>query len=92
MLKTSSTTESSLFATQQLVTIKQSVFQLSSGFTIGLVVTFALNPWDKAIYLSVTENRRFLHIDNFRYPYQGVGQSLIQRSISRGLYFPFGMT
>ena len=68
--------------------VKNSVIQLCSGLGSGLIVTVALTPWDKGLYLSVTENRTFLDIKNFRQPFQGVGQSLFQRSVSHGLYFP----
>ena len=69
--------------------IKASSIRLLNGFSIGLGVTFLLNPWDKALYLSILHNRSFLDLRNFHAPFQGVGQSLISRAISRGLYFPF---
>ena len=62
--------------------------QLLNGFGAGMIATVILNPYDKALYLSVIEKRSFLDSKNFRYPYQGVGQTLFQRTISHGLYFP----
>ena len=61
---------------------------LLSGFSSGLVVSFSLNFWDRALYLSVINERRFLDLRNFKRPFQGVTQSLCQRAISHGLYFP----
>ena len=58
------------------------------GFTSGLIVTGLLNPWDKALYLSVKENRKFLSPQNFIRPYEGVIQTAVQRSISSGIWFP----
>jgi hypothetical protein len=53
-----------------------------------MLVTGLLNPWDRALYLSVTHRRAFLHRENFIRPYQGLSQTLVQRSLSTGLYFP----
>ena len=46
------------------------------------------NPWDRALYLSVSNNRPFLHRLNFVSPMHGVFQTIFQRGISAGLYFP----
>jgi len=61
---------------------------LSHGFASGIIVTGFLNPWDRALYLSVIHNRNFLQMENFLRPYQGVSQTLLARSVSTGLYFP----
>jgi len=58
------------------------------GFGSGLVTAIILNPWDKALYLSVVEKRKFLHKANFVNPYGGVLQTALQRSLSSGIYFP----
>eukprot|EP01084_Bolivina_argentea_P276808 472399_1 len=68
---------------------KHSALSLVSGFSSGLIVAFALNPYDKALYLSVIHQRSFLNISNFHQPFQGVTQTLFQRAVSNGLYFPF---
>lgn len=54
----------------------------------GLIQAFVFNPWDRALYLSVKMERPFLHKENFRAPMNGVTQTVIQRAISAGLYFP----
>lgn len=46
------------------------------------------NPWDRALYLSVSNDRPFLHRLNFVSPMHGVFQTVFQRGISAGLYFP----
>eukprot|EP00924_Labyrinthula_sp_SR-Ha-C_P009275 snap_masked-scaffold_2-processed-gene-18.54-mRNA-1 protein AED:0.79 eAED:0.80 QI:0/-1/0/1/-1/1/1/0/268 len=53
-----------------------------------MFVTGLLNPWDRALYLSLTRKRPFLHKSNFTAPYQGLSQTLVQRSLSTGFYFP----
>ena len=62
--------------------------ELIATFGSGLIVSFSLNFWDRALYLSVINERRFLDFRNFRRPFHGVTQSLCQRAISHGLYFP----
>lgn len=43
---------------------------------------------DRALYLTIKENRNFLNIENFRQPFSGLLQTLFQRALSAGLYFP----
>jgi hypothetical protein len=61
---------------------------LASGFAAGIVVTGALNPVDKALFLSVAKRRAFLHHRNWEAPFQGLMQSLFGRAFSSGLWFP----
>ena len=61
---------------------------LSCGLISGLIQAALFNPWDRALYLSVKENRNFLNIYNFHDPFAGVLQTISQRTISNGLYFP----
>ena len=61
---------------------------LNCGFTAGLLQAAAFNPWDRALYLSVLTHRKFLHRENFREPMRGVLQTIVQKAISGGLYFP----
>ncbi len=61
---------------------------LSCGFVAGLVTAGLLNPWDRALYLSVKEARSFFHPLNWTSPYQGFTQALFQRAATSGLYFP----
>lgn len=58
------------------------------GILSGLAVTAALNPWDRALYLSIINKRPFFSRVNFRDPYRGLMQSLFGRVFSSGLYFP----
>jgi hypothetical protein len=58
------------------------------GLVSGLVQAAVFNPWDRALYLSIKENRGFLHLENFRNPFSGLLQTLFQRACSAGLYFP----
>lgn len=61
---------------------------LSAGFMSGMVVTAVLNPYDRALFLSVRAKRPFLSAANWKHPWHGVGQTLLARSLSTGLYFP----
>ena len=61
---------------------------LSCGLISGLIQAAVFNPWDRALYLSVKENRNFLNSYNFHDPFAGVLQTITQRTISNGLYFP----
>lgn len=61
----------------------------SCGFVSGLLQAGAFNPWDRALYLSVKMNRKFLDLRNFEHPMAGAMQTIVQRAISAGLYFPF---
>lgn len=58
-----------------------------SGLVSGLVQAGLFNPWDRALYLSVRDNRRFLKKENFVSPFRGFWQAVVQRTISGGLYF-----
>jgi len=58
------------------------------GVASGLLVTALLNPWDRALYLSIVNQRPFLASRNWTSPYRGVSQTLVQRSITSGIYFP----
>lgn len=60
--------------------IKKLIFDIS--------ITGIFNPWDRALYLSVANDRPFLHRLNFASPMNGVFQTIFQRGISAGLYFP----
>lgn len=58
------------------------------GLTSGVLQAAVFNPWDRALYLSVKCERRFLDARNFVSPMAGVLQTISQRAISVGLYFP----
>ena len=64
------------------------VSTLSCGFVAGLLTAGLLNPWDRALYLSVKETRSFFHPLNWKSPYQGFTQALFQRATTSGMYFP----
>jgi len=61
---------------------------LYAGFLSGVLQAGIFNPWDRALYLSVAKSRPFLNAKNFKSPWTGVFQTLFQRGISSGLYFP----
>ena len=58
------------------------------GLVSGVMQAGVFNFWDRALFLSVKENRPFLDAQNFVKPFTGMLQSLIQRTVSGGLYFP----
>lgn len=61
---------------------------LNCGFISGLLQAFLFNPWDRALYLSVKNETPFLRMENFAQPMAGVMQTVVQRAMSSGLYFP----
>lgn len=70
------------------VSLKRSAKLLNCGLTSGLAQAYVFNPWDRALYLSVKYSRPFLNSQNFVNPMAGVTQTVAQRAISAGLYFP----
>lgn len=70
------------------ITLKESAKLLNCGLISGLLQAFFFNPWDRALYLSLRNTRPFLSIENFKNPMEGVTQTVIQRAVSAGLYFP----
>ena len=68
--------------------VKSKMKLLLCGFSGGLVQAGLFNPWDRALYLSIMNDRPFLSKQNFVNPFAGVFQTLFQRAISSGLYFP----
>jgi len=62
--------------------------KLSCGLVSGIAQAGVFNPWDRALYLSQKYDRKFLDFRNFENPMAGVTQTLFQRAISAGLYFP----
>lgn len=58
------------------------------GLVSGFAVTALLNPWDRALYLSIVNRTPFLAWENWRSPYRGLLQTMVGRSLSSGLYFP----
>ncbi|MBA4697279.1 MAG: hypothetical protein H2069_07825 [Legionella sp.] len=60
---------------------------IASGLIAGVLCSGLFNPWDRALYLSVKNNRPFLSLDNFKSPYQGLSQAMVQRAFLSGIYF-----
>eukprot|EP00605_Chrysophyceae_sp_TOSAG23-4_P000844 GSChrysophyteH1.ASY1.ANO1.935.1 assembled CDS len=61
---------------------------LIAGFAGGFLQAGIFNPWDRALYLSIKDRRPFLNAKNFANPWAGVTQTIFQRALSSGLYFP----
>jgi hypothetical protein len=63
-----------------------------SSFVCGLLAGVAqagiFNPYDRALYLSVRDERRFLSLKNWQNPWNGYFQSIGGRAVSGGLFFP----
>ncbi|KAJ9453242.1 mitochondrial carrier protein [Diplonema papillatum] len=59
----------------------------TAGLVSGVVQAVIFNPYDKALYLSVTAHRPFLRWENFSRPFHGLAQAVVQRVASGGLYF-----
>lgn len=65
--------------------MKNVLGSLASGAVTGV----AFHPWDKALNLATVEHRRFFDPRNFMHPWQGVGQTLFQRTFLGATYFGF---
>ena len=61
---------------------------LGAGFISGMFSTAVLNPYDRALFLAVSNSRPFMCAANFRSPFAGLSQTLFSRSVSTGLWFP----
>jgi hypothetical protein len=60
---------------------------LVAGTFSGVVQAGLFNPYDRALYLSVRDQRPFVHVGNFVEPFRGFSQAVVQRTIAGGLYF-----
>lgn len=58
------------------------------GISSGIIQAGVFNPWDRALYLSITKQTPFLSRENFRNPYLGFFQSVGHRALSGGLFYP----
>jgi len=58
------------------------------GLSAGILQAGLFNPFDRALYLSITNEVPFLRHENFRNPYNGFLQSVGHRALSSGLYYP----
>ena len=66
----------------------QQLSSLLCGLLAGIAQAGVFNPYDRALYLSIREERPFLHTANWKQPYLGFFQSLNTRALAGGLYFP----
>jgi len=69
-----------------MVSEKRRSFQC--GLASGVAQCVVFNPLDRAMYLSLKENRSIFSRLNWRNPYQGFMQAALIRTCSTGLYFP----
>ena len=69
---------------------RQSISSISftCGISAGILQAGLFNPFDRALYLSITNQVPFLRAENFKNPYSGFMQSLGHRALSSGLYYP----
>ena len=87
MTKLSSLSENDTLA------IRQMPINIASGMCTGVTIAGLFHPWDRALFLSVTNNRPFLYekmnsrfvTENFVQPYHGFAQTIIARTISNSL-------
>lgn len=68
-------------------TIPKVVKDVLKGLSAGLVTSLAFAPYDRAMFLAISENRVFLSALNFSNPYHGFQQVVVSRSISTGMYY-----
>eukprot|EP01067_Filipodium_phascolosomae_P007973 Filipodium_phascolosomae@DN6697_c0_g1_i1.p1 len=58
------------------------------GLTSGALSAALFHPWDRALYLSLTNERPLLSRDNWIHPFTGIKQSIVGKIALSGLYFP----
>jgi Mitochondrial carrier protein len=61
---------------------------IGCGLVAGVMQAALFSPYDRALYLSMTNQTPFLTMQNFRNPFVGLSQSIGGRALSGGLYFP----
>lgn len=61
--------------------------RLMSGVSTGIISTFIFNPFDKALYLMVRDNKSIFNKEIWKNPYHGVTQALLSRTLGYGVYF-----
>lgn len=66
---------------------QQLTIDVSSGLFTGVLCSGLFNPWDRALYLSVKNNTSFLSKENFKSPYQGFSQAIVQRAFTGSIYY-----
>ena len=70
------------------VRVKQQLtIDITAGLFTGIFCSGLFNPWDRALYLSIKNNKPFLSIDNFRHPYQSFSQAVVQRAFLGSIYY-----
>jgi hypothetical protein len=87
MSSSSPSSSSSLTVSQNDAQKKKSTL-LIAGFGGGFLQAGIFNPWDRALYLSIKNQQPFLSKENFAKPWAGVSQTIFQRALSSGMYFP----
>jgi hypothetical protein len=75
-------------STQARIAVPVNYSSYLCGFLAGVAQAGIFNPYDRALYLAVKEDRRFLSWRNWQSPYSGFVQSIGGRALSGGLYFP----
>jgi hypothetical protein len=58
------------------------------GIGVGISLTGAFNPFDRALYLMILHNRPFLSRQNFIKPWEGFSQAVVVRTFSGGMFYP----
>ena len=68
--------------------VSETLREFSAGIIQGAVIAGTFSPWDRALYLSVKDQKPFFEPSCWRNPYQGFLNGMLQRTLSAGLYFP----
>ena len=60
-----------------------------AGLSTGLISTAVFNPFDRALYLMVSQKKSLFDKSLWKHPYNGVSQAIYGRIISYGINFTF---
>jgi hypothetical protein len=66
---------------------QQFMIDIASGLFTGIFCSGLFNPWDRALYLSVKNQKPFLSVENFTSPYHGFAQAVMQRAFLGSAYY-----
>mmetsp|Transcript_27324 Transcript_27324/g.68893 ORF Transcript_27324/g.68893 Transcript_27324/m.68893 type:complete len:422 (+) Transcript_27324:79-1344(+) len=62
--------------------------KVAAGVMSGVAQAGIFHPWDRALYLAQTNQRKFFNPANWQSPFQGIWQTLILRVTSATVFFP----
>ena len=81
--------ENSLDFSKSVSKVVRNHENISSSVLAGTAVAMAFHPYDRGLFLAISENRSFFNLKNFKVTelFQGLSKTVVQRMYSNGSYF-----